>query len=821
MGVAGQIDQQVAQQTVNQPGLGGFLARLELAAHLLKGDLQFVQIVIARLVDPWRLAGRPDELAGEQVGQGRMPLPVGDQTAQQIGAPQEWAVFRAGAAQGDVVAAAGAGVAPVEHEFFRTQPRQPGLLVQYPGPLFQGIPTRGRMNVDFDDTGIGRDRQGMQARVARRRITLQTHRLPQFGRRGLDGGDQLQPGFQASQRRQEKMQQTVTDLQAQGGMNHCTGMRRLLDILVIDLWQRIGFIGQGRTGGERVFRPLQFEILRGHPRQAGQRQAQAHGRIAGQQVKPFVLQWPAAGFPAASWNGFQRQHVTDHAGQPGTQLPRQRQTLAGVIEIGGERVDIDRQPALLIECPPGVLVARKQVIGVQPQTTRQFPPESSGIDVLAGLMRYQFIVFPDRHAIRAPEHIQCPAWQGFAGIPFALTEMRNAAGRETVPQAFQQAVGQFPLLFAQRIGVPLRAIHVIDGDKGWFAALGETDIAFRQLPVDLVPQCLHGLPLRVRIGTGHARILMDAGDGHLHIQSGLAHRGHADDRRCRGGQRGHGQGDMPFSGQQTGCGIDANPAGAGYISFAPGMQIGEVGLGAGRAIQRFLVRGQLDQVAGDKAGGNTQLPQQLHQQPGAVPTGTGTLAQGLLATLDAGLQPDEVGNRPMDPGVQQDQQVRGGDPRRDRSPELVQPPGKQQAGRFTLQKGRQFQGQLVGIPERVMFGPILDKEIEGIDHGHVCQEIDGQVDFPGRFREGQARDKIAVGILLPMNEVLLRPDFQGIAGDRRAGVGGRPQADFMRRRDHGPVEAVMRLMMQGDAYRHGNPCPSWLQRVEFRPLTGT
>ena len=60
-------------------------------------DLELVEQVLPRLVDARRLAGRPDEQAGEQIGQRRMPLPIEDQALEQIGPAQERAVGRASA----------------------------------------------------------------------------------------------------------------------------------------------------------------------------------------------------------------------------------------------------------------------------------------------------------------------------------------------------------------------------------------------------------------------------------------------------------------------------------------------------------------------------------------------------------------------------------------------------------------------------------------------------------------------------------------------------------------------------------------------------
>ena len=63
MGVAGEIDQQIAQQTIHQPRRQRFFAGLLFKRHLLECDIQFVEIIVARLVDARRLTGRPDKLA--------------------------------------------------------------------------------------------------------------------------------------------------------------------------------------------------------------------------------------------------------------------------------------------------------------------------------------------------------------------------------------------------------------------------------------------------------------------------------------------------------------------------------------------------------------------------------------------------------------------------------------------------------------------------------------------------------------------------------------------------------------------------------------
>ncbi len=89
VGVAGDVDQQVAEDPIDQPG-----RREPLRRDLRERELQLVDAVLAGLVDARRLAGRAHEHPREQVRQRRVVDEVADQAAQQIGAAQERAVRR-------------------------------------------------------------------------------------------------------------------------------------------------------------------------------------------------------------------------------------------------------------------------------------------------------------------------------------------------------------------------------------------------------------------------------------------------------------------------------------------------------------------------------------------------------------------------------------------------------------------------------------------------------------------------------------------------------------------------------------------------------
>jgi hypothetical protein len=125
MRVATGIDQQVAEQAIHQPGRAGFTRRW----HLLEGDLQFIERIIARLVDARGLRGRADEQAGEEIGEGWVVMPIAQQTSQQVRSAQERGIRGRFAAEHEVIAAARARMTTIEHELLGGQPGLPRLVI--------------------------------------------------------------------------------------------------------------------------------------------------------------------------------------------------------------------------------------------------------------------------------------------------------------------------------------------------------------------------------------------------------------------------------------------------------------------------------------------------------------------------------------------------------------------------------------------------------------------------------------------------------------------------------------------------------------------
>ena len=75
------------------------------------------------------LARWTDEQSREEVRERRMVVPVSDEALEQIRPPENGAVRRGRAADDDVIPAAGAGVAAIEHELFGPEPGLAGFIV--------------------------------------------------------------------------------------------------------------------------------------------------------------------------------------------------------------------------------------------------------------------------------------------------------------------------------------------------------------------------------------------------------------------------------------------------------------------------------------------------------------------------------------------------------------------------------------------------------------------------------------------------------------------------------------------------------------------
>ena len=327
VGIAGGIRQQVAEHPVHQPGRNiGRGARRDFVER----NLHLVQRVMARFVGAWRLAGRADEEPAEQIGQRRMVLPIGDDAFQHVGAAQERTVGRGLRPHHDMITAAGAGVAAIQQEFLGRKPAGGRFLIQGLGDVHLLAPVLRGMDVHFDDAGIGRDLDDIDARIKRRRIAFDMHRhAKRFGRL-FHCRQQLEVIARCRRGRHEHAQPAIARLNGECGAHGRLGGQ----VADLGIDGAIGFgphfIGQIAVGAPAsgkglaaVFRFFQRRQRRKgigrrhkaalawrHIGQGIQRQAESDGAVTRQQEQVAAAGGPMLAQPAIDAH-LHRQHIAD------------------------------------------------------------------------------------------------------------------------------------------------------------------------------------------------------------------------------------------------------------------------------------------------------------------------------------------------------------------------------------------------------------------------------------------------------------------------------------------------------------------------------
>ena len=306
-------------------------------------------------------------------------------------------------------------------------------------------------------------------------------------------------------------------------------------------------------------------------------------------------------------------------------------------------------------------------------------------------------------------------------------------------------------------------------------------------------------PLRVGVGLGRARRLAHALDLHVVGERDLALLDGALDRRGARRLGRAGQRDVAFAGQQARGRVEPDPAGARQVDLAPRVEVGEVVGRPLRTVERLLVGRQLDQVARGEACREAEVAQDGDQQPAGVAAGALGARQRLLAGLHARLHPHDVADLVLQPGVEADHEVDGA---LLAAVDRGQPLRQQRAGRLELAEGRDLLGEARVVGERPGLGVGLEEEIERVDHRHVGDQVDHDLEQVGLLREDQAGEVVALRVLLPVDEVLLGLDAQRVGQDMGPRVRRRPQPHDLRTQRDRPVVPVGRAMMQCDVNAH-------------------
>ncbi len=460
--------------------------------------------------------------------------------------------------------------------------------------------------------------------------------------------------------------------------------------------------------------------------------------------------------------------MADGMGQALREQLHQALALQRIVNPRVEGIDVDRQAALAPQVIEGILEGRENIFWIEPQplgdALHEAPGMLAGRAVVFLLVSVECRRIPHRLAILAPEAIEAPARQLLAGIPLALPEVHQAVRRIFLAQAVKQFGGVDPLGRAERGGVPFGAIGVVDRDEGRFAALGQADIPFPQRVVDLVAKALDFRPLLIGIRLGDAWRFPDAGHLHVVFEGGFALVHAAADRRGGRRLRRAGERNVAFAGEQAGRRVEADPAGARQINLGPRMQVGEILLRTGWAVERLDVRGQLDQIAGNETRCQTEVAQYLDQQPGRVATGAGTLLQRFFRRLHPVFHADGVGNVLLQAGVEGDQKIYAA---RFFQRDAVEILLEQRRRRQLEEVGFQLMTFPSLVGEGNFFGMRFEKEIERVDDRHFGYQIDLEAEFARLLGKDQTGQVVALRVLLPVDEMLLRTDLQRIGNDAR------------------------------------------------------
>ena len=106
------------------------------------------------------------------------------------------------------------------------------------------------------------------------------------------------------------------------------------------------------------------------------------------------------------------------------------------------------------------------------------------------------------------------------------------------------------------------------------------------------------------------------------------------------------------------------------------------------------------------------------------------------------------------------------------------------------------------VRKRNVLGVRLEEEVERIVDGHFRHEVDLDPQLLDLFRERDARDVVALRVLLPVEKVTGWRDALRVRQDRRPAVRRRPQANELRRQSDCSVVLVLRHVPKRDMDAH-------------------
>src|SRR5580658_9395412 len=114
---------------------------------------------------------------------------------------------------------------------------------------------------------------------------------------------------------------------------------------------------------------------------------------------------------------------------------------------------------------------------------------------------------------------------------------------------------------------------------------------------------------------------------------------------------------MPLARKKPGGGIEPDPSGAGEIDLGPCMQVSEISRRSFGTFQRFDVGLELDEIAGDEARGEAEMPERLDHQIRAVAARSAAQRQRFLTRLNPGFEANDVSDRVHQALIDRDEKI--------------------------------------------------------------------------------------------------------------------------------------------------------------------
>ena len=803
--VAGHVDQEIAKEHVAQPGRAGLPG---LAKRVGEGDLDLVQLVVTGFVDPGRLRGRPDEEAREHVAERGVMLQKGDQAGEQLGPVHEGALERRGTAEGQVMTAARAGLAPVEQVLFGVQARVQTRVVDGLHQLDVALAGLAGRDVDLEHAGVGRDGDLGQHAARRGRVALEHDRQLQLAADAIEDRNQIDEVVLALERGQEHVERTLVVVKVRAPLDAERGVSRVLAARLGQLADPtqllaarerfvFGDLAAGILGRERG---LGLRDRQGHALDRVERQAQADRAVAGQQEQVVATEAPRVRNPTLALAA-KRQDPADDAAEALIEHPTQPRSGLAVGEIEVERIEVLGDPSLLAHEVPGVFVGRLEVRG-QPERLGQRLGQPLGVGSLRSSPALAaFAALPDRPLVDPTDRVEGPTRHALARVVLAHPMQEHAARMQTLAQLRGQSQATGPLVGPERAGVPLGQLGVLARVEGRLAAHGHAHAEGRELGVGAPTRLAQASPDLVGVGRRRARLVTEARDRHAKVDLLGGHLGAAVERRGQGRRRRAGERDVALGRHQARGRVEADPAGTRNIGLGPGVEIDDVVIEALGQIGQHAFVGDLDQVAADEAGRDPASTQERDQEHGRVATAAAALRERLFGRPHAGLFADHVVDAPVDQRVHLDDRV-------DRSA-LVRHLGQEglellaagERGIVEAQEGRELERVLGRVGEAELLDPMIDEEVEGVDRANLDDQLDQDVELAEALVPGKRdpRDLVAVGIDRPLDPLgLLAAEVIGL--DMRLGVAGRVKAQRVSPERHRLGVHVVASMLNEQAH---------------------